>query len=116
MNSKIGTEFLRGHLHTSEQRLHWLQKSLTKLEQRQEAEFTKKRQHAINRLREQLAMVAVEDGVRTAVKRQRVNSEIVADAFAVTSATEDWPVAKRDAARAAVNLQPVNTNKTEEKF
>ena len=116
MNPKIGTKFLRGHPHTSEQRLHRLQKSLTKLEQRQEAGFNKNRQHAINRLWEQLAMVAVEDGARPAAKRQRVNSEIVADAFAVTSATEDWPVAKRDAARAAVNLQPVNTNKTEEKF
>src|ERR1035437_7977072 len=51
MNPKIGTKFLRGHLHTSEQRLRWLQKSLTKLEQRQEEGFNKNRQHAINRLR-----------------------------------------------------------------
>ena len=116
MNPKIGTKFLRGHLHTSEQRLRWLQKSLNKLEQRQQEGFNKNRQHAINRLWEQLAMVAVEDGARPAAKRQRVNSEIVEDAFAVTFATEDWPVAKRDTACAAVNLQPVNTNKTEEKF
>src|ERR1039458_2909358 len=40
MNPKIGTKFLRGHLHTSEQRLRWLQKSLTKLEQRQQEGFT----------------------------------------------------------------------------
>ena len=30
--------------------------------------------------------------------------------------TEGWPVTSRDTAFAAVNLQPVNTNKTEEKF
>ena len=116
MNPKIGTKFLRGHLHTSEQRRRWLQKSLAKLEQRQQEGFNKNRQHAINRLWEQLAIVAVEDGARPAAKRQRVNSEIVADAFAVTSATEDWPVAERDTAFAGVNLQPVNTNKTEERF
>src|ERR1035437_9360624 len=116
MNPKIGTKFLRGHLHTSEQRRRWFQKSLAKLEQRQEAGFSKNRQHGINRLREHLAMVAVEDGARPAAKRQRVNSEVVADAFAVTSATEDWPVAERDNGCAGVNLQPVNTNKTEEKF
>ena len=116
MNPKIGTKFLRGHLHTPEQRLRWLQKSLNKLEQRQQEGFNKDRQHAINRLWEQLAMVAVEDGARPAAKRQRVNSEIVADAFAVTSTTEGWPVAERDTACAGVNLQPVNTNKTEERF
>ena len=116
MNPKIGTKFLRGHLHTSEQRLRWLQKSLTKLEQRQQEGFNKNRQHAINRLREQLAMVAVEDGARPAANRQRVNSDRTEDAFSVTSTTEGWPVTKRDAAFAGVNLQPVNTNKTEEKF
>jgi hypothetical protein len=75
MNPKIGTKFLRGRLHTSEQRLRWLQKSLTKLEQRQQAGFNKNCQHAINRFWERLAMVAVEDGARPAAKRQRVNSE-----------------------------------------
>jgi hypothetical protein len=69
--------------------------------------LNKNRQHAINRLWEQLAMVAVEDGARSAAKRQRVNSEIVEDAFAVTFATEDWPVAKRDTACAGVNLTRV---------
>src|ERR1039457_5189862 len=95
MNPKIGTKFLRGHLHTSEQRRRWLQKSLAKLEQRRQEGFNKNRQPA---------------------KRQRVHSEIVADAFAVTSTTEGWPVAERDTACAGVNLQPVNTNKTEERF
>src|ERR1035441_2443375 len=84
MNPKIGTKFLRGRLHTSEQRLRWLQKSLAKLEQRQQKGFNKNRQHAINRLREQLAMVAVEDGGRPAANRQRVNTDISEDAFAVT--------------------------------
>ena len=116
MNPKIGTKFLRGRLHTSEQRLRWLQKSLAKLEQRQQKGFNKNRQLAINRLREQLAMVAVEDGARPTANRQRVNSDRTEDAFSVTSTTEGWPVTKRDAAFAAVNLQPVNTNKTEEKF
>ena len=116
MNPKIGTKFLRGHLHTSEQRLRWLQKSLTKLEQRQQEGFNKNRQHAINRLREQLAIVAIEDGGRPAANRQRVNTDISEDAFAVPATTEGWPVTKRDAAFAAVNLQPVNTNKTEEIF
>src|ERR1039457_1950486 len=116
MNPKIGTKFLRGKLHTSEQRLRWLRKSLSKLEQRQQKGFNKNRRHAINRLREQLAMVAVEDGGRPAAHRQRVNTDISENAFAVTSTTEGWPVTSRDTAFAAVNVQPVHTNKTDEEI
>src|ERR1039457_2550031 len=95
MNPKIGTKFLRGHLHTSEQRLRWLQKSLTKLEQRQQEGFNKNRQHAINRLREQLAMVAVEDGARPAANRQRVNSNKTEEKFSVRAVAKGWSVTKR---------------------
>src|ERR1035438_4008121 len=97
MNPKIGTKFLRGNLHTSEQRLRWLQKSLSKLEQRQQKGFNKNRRHAINRLREQLAMVAVEDGGRPAAHRQRVNTDISENAFAVTSTTEIGRASCREA-------------------
>jgi hypothetical protein len=116
MNLKIGMEFIRGRLHMSEERLRWLQKCVTKLELKQQQGFNRNRQHAVNRLREQLAMIAVEDGARPTVNPKRVKANRAEDAFASTSVAEGWPATKRDDGCAAVNLQRVNPNKTEEKF